>query len=134
MRLGSQTGSLVNHLASAAVRGQPEPVVGMGATVLYWSDRHACTIVEVGTIGKAVKVVVQRDRATRTDKLGMTDSGQQYSYAPDPQGARQTFRQGKDGRWHEVHWNRDTKRWNGRAERGNGLQIGVRREHYDFSF
>ncbi len=44
MKLGTQTGSVINHLHSRAVIGQPEPVVGMGATMLLWSDRRACTI------------------------------------------------------------------------------------------
>jgi hypothetical protein len=35
MRIGTQTNSLVNHLYSRAVNGQPEPVIGMGATLLH---------------------------------------------------------------------------------------------------
>ena len=34
MKLGSQTGSVINHLYSRAVIGQPKPKVGMGCTLL----------------------------------------------------------------------------------------------------
>jgi primosomal protein N' len=47
MKLGAQTASLTNHLQSRATIGQPEPTVGMGATLLGWTDRYAGTIVEV---------------------------------------------------------------------------------------
>ncbi|MBI0325563.1 hypothetical protein [Burkholderia plantarii] len=38
---------LVNHLQARAVIGQPEPVVGMGVTILAWTDRYAGTIVKI---------------------------------------------------------------------------------------
>lgn len=41
-----QYGSL-NNLMLTGTKGQPTPEVGMGATQLGWTDRHAYTIVEV---------------------------------------------------------------------------------------
>mgnify|MGYP001576962564 CR=1 FL=1 len=41
LRAGTQTGSLINHLMSGSKGAEPE--VGMGATILGWSDRHPAT-------------------------------------------------------------------------------------------
>ena len=69
-RLGTSTGSLINHLMSGSK--DSTPIVGTGCSILHWTDRTACTIIEVSENGKTV--VVQEDNAVRTDKLGMTDS------------------------------------------------------------
>ena len=55
---------MINDILSRATEGQPVPEVGMGATILMVSDRHAATIVEVFGIGKATAVNVRRDIAT----------------------------------------------------------------------
>lgn len=76
MKLGTQTGSLMNHLYS---RGQEqEPVVGEGATVLLWTDRHAYTVREYDP--KKKTVVIERCDPVRTDSYGMSDS-QSYDYS-----------------------------------------------------
>ena len=120
MRLGTETNSLVNHLYSGAKMKEPE--VGMGATVLCWTDRKAGTIVEVTDAG----FTVQLDKATRTDNYGMSDT-QHYAYEPDPSGSKYTFARVKRGKakgaWRE----------NG-SPTGNGVLIGHRDHHYDFSF
>lgn len=65
MKLGTDTGSLTNYLLSGT-NGQPKPVVGMGATILSWTDRHPATIVEVS---KDYKVIaIQRDNFARIDE------------------------------------------------------------------
>lgn len=133
MKLGTQTGSVFNHIYSRAVIGQPEPVVGMGVTMLGWSDRHAGTIQKVEVKGKFTYVHITRDEAKRTDNHGMTDSGQQYEYTERPDAPRSIFRRKEDGRWQECYINPETgryKSYNG----GSGLQIGVRNEYYDYSF
>lgn len=123
MALGTETGSLVNHLMSGS--RQPEPEIGMGATILLWTDRHACTICEIvrfksgDRTGQVREVHVKRDKVTRTDSLGMTDSGQEYAYEIDPFATPQVFRV------------------NGRGElrgRYGRLSIGHRNEYRDFSF
>jgi len=130
MNLGTQTNSLTNHLMSRATIGQPEPVVGMGATVLMWTDRHAATIFRVFTIGKCQLVEVRRDIATRIDRNGMSES-QEYTYKTTPSGSVDTFRFNGQ-RWEHVRFNKMTKRWN--ATKGSGLRIGSRDEYHDFSF
>lgn len=111
MRLGTETGSVMNHLMTSSA--QPEPVVGMGATICCWSDRHAATIVKV----TQCQIHVQEDIATRTDSNGMSDC-QTYSYAPNPDAPVIVFRKTKRG-------------WRSKS---GGLLIGTRREYYDYSF
>ncbi len=79
MKLGTQTGSMTNHLMSNVK--SMEPMVGMGATVLMWTDRHACTIIEVNInrFKLARRVTVQYDTAIRTDgirTIGTSEIGQ----------------------------------------------------------
>ena len=131
MKLGTQTSSIVNHLHSRAVIGQPEPAVGMGATMLLWSDRCACTIINVQQVRGKTIVTVQTDRATVT--AGSSHDGSaEYSYARNPQGSEHHFRRKNDGRWQQVVINRQTGRW-GKAS-GRGLRIGERDEYRDPSF
>jgi len=54
---------------------EPEPTVGMGVTMLSWSDRHAGTIVEVNM--KKRYIAITEDDATRIDNNGISE-GQQY--------------------------------------------------------
>lgn len=119
MRLGTQTGSLINHLYSGSADKPPQ--VGDGATLLMWTDRHAGTIVEVSPNGKRVGWI--QDVATRTDKNGMSDS-QEYSYAPGT-GTPTYFTLRKNGAWV-----REGESMKG----GNRIAIGTRNEHHDFSF
>lgn len=76
MKLGTQTGSLVNHIYGSSAN--PVPEVGMGCTVLGWTDRHAATIVEVKS---PTKIAVVGDIAERTDSNGMSEN-QEYRYSP----------------------------------------------------
>ena len=114
MKLGSETGSLVNHVASTSK--QPIPTVGMGCTILMWSDRHAATVVEIKS---ARRIVIQQDNAERTDKNGMSES-QEYTYTPNTNAAKRVFFLNKRGRWVEQGG-------------GNGLLLGQRIEFYDFT-
>jgi hypothetical protein len=99
------------------VKAPVVPVVGMGATLCYLSDRHACTVVWVSKTGKTIRI--QEDTATRTDKNGVSES-QDYTFTPNPNGA--------------IHEARLTKRgW--KVTKGTTLvSLGVRSEYYDFSF
>lgn len=93
-----------------------QPLVGMGATISHWSDRTACTVIEVS--GK--RITLQEDLDTRTDNNGMSES-QSYSYAPDPNGRifHATLR--KDGVY--------------RISKSTEIvTLGVRRKYHDYSF
>jgi hypothetical protein len=130
MKLGTETGSVVNHLMSRGTNGEPEPVVGMGCTTLYWTDRKACTIVDVIPVGSRLILAITEDKAVRVDSNGMSEC-QEYRYETDPRGARMHFRKNRKGLWRGV-WKNEAGRW---VEcDGPGLQIGVRRAYHDFSF
>lgn len=108
-------GNLLHQIVST--KSDKTPVVGMGVTVLLWSDRHAGTIIRVSPSGKTFWF--QDDKVTRIDNLGMTDSGQKYSYEPNPNAPEQKAVLTKKG-WKVV--------------RGTKILLDVRDEHYDFSF
>lgn len=107
-------GNLNNRLMEDS--RQPVPEVGMGATLTGYTDRHAATVVKV----TPSTVTVQQDKATRTDSSGMSDS-QEWEYQPDASGRAITFRRNKHGQY----VNRQC---------GYGLLLGVRDEHFDYSF
>lgn len=131
MKLGTQTASLTNHLYSRMVKGQPEPEVGMGATILCWTDRQAATIMLTWNEKGTRFIGVREDTAKRIDKNGLSES-QTYEYQPNPDGREYIFRQEKDGRWQQVRQNQETKRWV--KVNGEGLRIGSRDHYHDFSF
>jgi hypothetical protein len=132
MKLGGNngTGSLTNWLLSG-VKGQPEPVVGMGATLLAYTDRYAGTITRVFEERGVLMVDVQEDDAKRTDNNGMSEM-QEYAYSPNPNGRVKTFKLYKGG-WQAVYKSQVTGRWK-MDPGGNGLRIGERRKYNDFSF
>ena len=112
-------GNLINRIQEQCQ--MPEPEVGMGATELCYSDRHACTIIEVIS---PTRIVVQEDKATRTDNNGMSDA-QEYAYEPNPNGRRTEVTRRKNGRW--IAKGESLKE-------GTAFALGHRDEHYDFSF
>ena len=131
LRAGTDTGSLMNHLYSRMVRGEPAPTVGMPCTVLAWTDRYACTIVAVIQHGLQQILKVQQDSCKRTDKNGISED-QDYEYTRDPQGRVYFFRKDKKGFWGEVRLNPETNRYTNAKCRG--LRLGVREEYVDPSF
>lgn len=114
MKLGTETASLTNHLMSGT-NGAPTPEVGMGATILMWTDRHAATIVKV----TPSQIHVKRDKAVRADNNGMSEM-QQYNYEADPTADVEIFRKTKNGYR--------------KADGGHSLRIGDRSEYHDYSF
>lgn len=111
-----QFGSLQNQLLGNAVSKKPE--VGMGATEIMYSDRHAYTIAEVL---RADCILVQQDIAVRTDGLGITEN-QKWEFEPDPEALSVTLTRRKDGTW-QIKGSRDC----------SVFVLGVRLEYYDFS-
>ena len=131
MKLGSGTGSMMNHLYSRMVKGQPEPKVGDGATLLSWTDRDPATVVAVEVTKKGEWVVtVQEDNAKRTDNRGFSES-QDYEYTPNPNGHKSMFRLEESG-WREVR--RNAKGRLVLTKSGAGIRVGEREKYHDFSF
>ena len=114
-------GSVVNHVMGNAT--QPTPEVGMGATVLCYTDRRAGTIVQAAYSGD---FTVREDRAIRTDDNGMSEA-QTYRYEPDPNGRLYHFRVVRRGKAAGQY------REDGRKD-GNRVLIGHRDAYHDFSF
>lgn len=104
-----------NHVTLSESFAKPE--VGMGATVLSYTDRHAYTIVEVSKSGKTIKI--QEDTATRKDANGMSES-QDYEFSRNPKGAIYSARFGKKG-WKLMGMT-------------SKVLVGVRDFYYDYSF
>ena len=120
------------------------PRVGDGASYRLWSDRYACTVIEVRRNGR--ELVLQRDQATllngvrsgEQDALHFEPGGfcghvsgvQRYAYERDPEGQiiRVSRRTRKDGSVEWVTVGQSTSTPGGRAI------IGVRREYRDFNF
>jgi hypothetical protein len=129
MRIGSETASLVNHMYSRMVVGEPAPYVGMPATLLSWTDRDPATVIEVNMSKRYI--VVQDDDYERVDSNGLSES-QEYKYTPNPDAPKRIFRKDKKGQWVQHFVNPETKRLV--QARGCGLRLGEREKYYDFSF
>lgn len=134
LKLGTETGSLVNHLYSGSAN--PMPAVGMGVTLLAWSDRRPGTVRKVTELAcKAwdFEIEVTEDDATRIDSNGMSEA-QEYEYAVREDGYRQLFRRERaTGKWYEGRINAESGRFK-RVGGANRILIGRREKYYDFSF
>ena len=151
MKLGTQTGSVINHVYTRGA-STIEPEIGMGVTVCHWTDRSAGTVVSWD--GKILGITA--DTAERTDSNGMSDA-QDYAYTSHPDGPVQYWRKDKDGRWEQIEqgyepefkqlpagnwgWGKkegsETGRWRrayGRKGGGPGLCLGFRDAYHDYSF
>ena len=129
LKAGTETGSLMNHLMSGDSAVVPE--VGMGVTILFWTDRRAATITEVITTKKGTikEIVTQDDYAIRTDMNGESES-QRYNYVRNPEGSIRTARLLKGG-WRILE-GKDSE--NGRNIYGAGLLLGKRAAYHDYNF
>lgn len=107
-------GSLNNLLAGT----NPElvPTVGMGATMVMWTDRLPFTVIAVSKSGKTV--TVQEDNAVRMDGNGMSEC-QTYVFTRNPEGAIFKVRKLKNGQW---------------ACKGQKFTLGSRSKYHDYSF
>lgn len=95
-----------------------QPEVGMGATLMGYTDRYPYTVISVSHNGKRCKV--QEDIAIRVDDNGMSEC-QHYDYTPNPAGEISEISLRKNGAWIEVGG-------------GARFHVGSRRKYHDFSF
>lgn len=130
-----QFGSLTNDIYSRATNGQPEPTVGMGATVLMWSDRHAATITSAeARPNGGWRIVVQQDTAKVT-KGSAFDGSAEYEYSANLTGPTYTFEFFPiEGRWRHLRNSESGRFVKVPRSDGHGLTIGQRREYRDSSF
>lgn len=129
MNIGTQTNSLVNHLYSRATIGAPAPAVGMAATTLSWTDRHAATVTEVIELTSKVwayEIRVVEDKAL-VIKGSTHDGSATFAFVPNPEGYAALYRMSrKTGAWTHGYIDKATGRF--RKTQG-GLILG-RRDHY----
>ena len=141
--------SPMNQIHARSILGEPNPEVGMGATMLVGSDRYACTIHRIFTYQKGKIVLeVTHDESKLVSGSAQSES-QEYEYTPRPDGAKHLYMKGDNGLWQEVQYKvfeygyddekdeRTVIRQSSRLSRtasSRGLKIGVRDEYRDPSF
>jgi hypothetical protein len=111
----TQSGSLTNMLM-ANQKAPPSPTIGMGATILRYTDRAPATVVWVSPSGKTLHL--QEDDAARVDANGMSEC-QTYTFTPNPAATVQV-----------AHLT--TKGW--KIVKGSRIRLGDRDKYHDFSF
>tara|TARA_R110000868_G_scaffold405464_1_gene684836 strand:+ start:178 stop:555 length:378 start_codon:yes stop_codon:yes gene_type:complete len=120
MKLGTQTGSLVNHIYSTS--SCENISIGDPATLTGWTDRHAGTVSNLFSKGKYDYVSIQRDIAKIVGGTGYGD--EVYEYSRDVTAHDNTFRI-IEGKLKPVYQNE-----NGRWVNGSGGAFVGRRESY----
>jgi hypothetical protein len=113
MKIGRETGSVVNAVLSGPHK--VVPMVGMGATILGWTDRYGATVVKVSPSGKTIEV--QEDRARVVSGSGH-DGSAVWEHTPNPGAPRRVYRL-------------TTKGW---RRKGQALSLGRRETYRDPSF
>ena len=113
-------GSLQNRIAEKSK--MPAPVVGMGATELCYSDRHAYEIIEVKDDRH---ITVRRYDVRRVDHNGMCDL-QSYVFTSNENNNTCELFRTINGEWRERYGARKlgSTRW----------AVGYASEYYDYSF
>lgn len=133
LKLGTETGSVINNIMSRQILNKPKAEVGMGATLLYWTDREAATIVEVIGDGLTKGTIIGvRTDAWKVISGSMQDGSAEFEYMPRDEGNVSYFRITKTGTWESIRRNPETGRWN---KIGNGgIRIGSREKYHDPCF
>jgi hypothetical protein len=130
MKLGTQTGSLVNHIYANTAPIDPVmmDVVGKPATLLSWTDRSPGTVINQFKKGKFFYIEVQEDNAEFVGECDMSDY-QEYVYTRNTDGHITTWR--VDNGYRQVYVGKSGRY----VLRGTGgLMIGRREKYYDPSF
>ena len=111
----------IDNILCEGIGNNIELQLGMGITVLAYTDRYPATIISISKSSKSFQA--QQDKARRIDGNGMSDC-QQYVYERDENGCVFEFRKAKNGRYYTE----------GGQRNGYGCIIGTREKYYDFTF
>lgn len=124
MKLGKETGSLMNYLHSGSKDNLPN--VEKGATQLHWTDRTAYFVNSVSKDGKSC--TIEMAKAIRIDNNGMSDC-QDYKYEREENAVVYNLRF-RYGSWYIDH-GKDAA-----YERYSKINIkfGYMQAYYDYSF
>jgi len=127
MKLGTQTGSLMNHIMANTVTSEIK--AGTPATFLSWTDRHPGTVIDVTEKGKFTYLKVRRD-----DVVYHEDRSGKFDIVDGSDDNFQMFRFKTDGSsgFQKVGINPDSGRY---VKIGDGgLSVGNREYYYDPHF
>jgi len=133
MNIGTQTNSLVNNLYSRMTIGAPAPEVGMAATTLSWTDRHAATVKSVTELDGKWKwqIEVVEDKAL-VIKGSTHDGSATFAFVPNPEGYADIYRMDrKTGAWVRGYMSAETGKF---RKLTGGLILGKRDHYVDPSF
>lgn len=112
-------GNLMNRIEEQVAPMVPE--IGMGATILMFSDQYPATVVQIVS---PKKIAIQEDTATRVDKNGPSEE-QEWSFMPNLKAPVKYVTLRKTGVW----------MLEGTSLRGGTVvRIGRRNKYYDFGF
>lgn len=129
-------GSLINRL-NERHKVTTVPNVGDGVTEYLYSDRHAYTVqkVRVSPSGKTIEIWCSRDQVRRVDDNGMGDN-QTYEYTTVDDGPRAHYKSVSGKPFRRVYAVMDDKAPDGVSLRMSDTiaRVGIRDEHYDYSF
>lgn len=127
MKLGTQTGSLINHIMSNTVSSEIK--VGMGATFLSWTDRHPGTLIDKFEKGAYTYLKVRHDVVDYHD-----DRSGNYDIVDGEDTNFSMFRFKSNGTsgFQKVGINPDTGRFIKLGD--GGLALGRREYYYDPHF
>ena len=105
---------------------QPFPEVGMGATIMMYTDRHAATgaVLDLSGMGDIKCIGIRRDKAIRIDGNGMSTE-QRYRYEPNPSAPLEFYTLRRNGCWVKK---------GEKSHNGTAIVLGVREEYHDYSF
>jgi hypothetical protein len=123
------TNSLQSNMMHAAVKGAPAPTVGMGVTILYWTDRHVGTIVKVISHSE---IHFTSDDTVADPSKPLAMGHQEWIHTPNPNGPIVIGKKAKDGKWYIAH---KTPTGQMRVNKHcTPLAVGVKNYRYDWSF
>lgn len=106
--------------------------VGDGATMHYWSDSQAATIVEVLRNGR--QIVVQRDKAVRSNQEDdQFAAGGFAGHTSHPQGQKWDITRDEDGVTFTANWSAKRNGFFIGGPKGRPVTAG-RYERYDYNF
>ena len=100
------------------------PQIGMGATILSYSDRNPATVIGYDMVKNIV--TVRLDDYKRIDNNDCSES-QEYEYYQNDKNPTYSFRWSDKG-WTEVVFNYNTNRWN-KVKYYRCLCTGIRRRY-----
>ena len=125
--------SLINNIYANTTVDAPRPVVGMAATTLSLTDRHAATVVKVTELtGQYVYEISVTDDDIQVVSGSTHDGSAKFVTTPNFDAYPKIYRQNrKTKQWIGGYINADTDRF---CKLGGGLILGFRDHYVDPSF